>query len=355
MFDRLRGALRPTLPKIEVIEAAQPPAPMGAAPIQTEPLKTGVHYLIDEHTGQAYGEEHYNEHGKLDRGGDLPAVHIYPHDDLLLGAPFHHCGPGERKEWLSNGLHDRAGKPAIEDFGPDTYEARYLRKGVLHNDNGPAVAIDGRDSVVREWWKNGVLESRFEEFHGVEPDYEAPGGARAGIAYRQEVFAKDGTILFTASSSTDPFSWGERQERFERRPTMEERVSVAARLAEQKAYFDTIGGMSPYDKAPAFGHFPEGEVQDSQQDRAKPSDGLIPSAQPADGRVVSEQWLPNGQPIQFPKEDMEAFLGALDRYQDAHRPGGVKAAAAAAAAKQAQPEVIAKTGPKKARDDDELF
>lgn len=60
---------------------------------------------------------------------------------------------------------------------------------------------------------------------------------------------------------------------------------------------------------------------------------------------VSEEWYKDGKRV-----------SAEDWYKDGAptpRPGGVKAAAAAAAAKQAQPEVIAKTGPKKARDDDQ--
>jgi hypothetical protein len=60
---------------------------------------------------------------------------------------------------------------------------------------------------------------------------------------------------------------------------------------------------------------------------------------------VSEEWYKDGKRV-----------SAEDWYKDGAptpRPGGVKAAAAAAAAKQAQPEVIAKTAPKKARDDDQ--
>jgi hypothetical protein len=240
MFDRLRAAFRTN------------PTTTGTP----QPIPDGVYRLIDDTDGRKlfhkpFGEEHYQDNA-LHRDRDLPARHIYGDDKR-----------DEQKEWLQKGLHDREGGPAIEINGPQGYEARYLRKGLPHNADGPAVVIDGQDGLVREWWKNGVLESRFEEFHGVEPDYQAPGGARGGIAYRQEVFDKAGATIFTAASSTDPFSWGERQERFERRPTTEERVSVEARMSEQRAYFDRIGGMSPWDTTPTMGRFREQEPQEA--------------------------------------------------------------------------------------------
>jgi hypothetical protein len=82
----------------------------------------------------------------------------------------------------------------------------------------------------------------------------------------------------------------------------------------------------------------------------------------SDGRVVSQEWLRDGAATPRPidglltRPNTDGRVASEDWYKDGAptpRPGGVKAAAAAAAAKQAQPEVIAKTGPKKARDDDQ--
>ena len=357
MFDRLRAALRNTTSQADETERKALATKTAATEIPDAPLTDGLEYIIDSNTGRTIGEKHTKD-GQLHRDNDLPALLYYDE-----------CG--ERESWFQHGLGDRATGPAEESHDTQGgYEARYLRQGVRHNDDGPAVVIDDRDSVVREWWKDGILESRFQEFRDALPDYQAPGGAQGGVSYRQEVFDSSGKTVFVAASDTDPYRWGERWERFEGNPTAHERLFIEAKLNEQKAYFDTIGGMSPYETAPAFGHFREEEPQetetaqpdlsspDTQQDRAKgpisqpqpshtqetpmsdqqrtpakPADGLIQSAQPADGRVVSEEWFYNGQPTA--------------------RPGGVKAAAAAAAAKQAQPEVIAKTGLKKARDDNQ--